>query len=91
MTGNKNAFGLDLASQPLQLATLRAARDSGDIVATGRILLVQDPTRRAAFVWCVRPIYRQNVAGARHSGHLRGAAAARQLPRRRRCGAEADA
>ena len=60
MKGNENAFGFDLASQPPQLGTLKAARDSGDIVATGRILLVQDPTHRAAFV--VRaPIYRQQM------------------------------
>ncbi len=60
MKGNENAFGLDLASLPSQLAAVEAARDSGEIVATGRTLLVQDATRHPGFV-ARAPIYRQNM------------------------------
>jgi CHASE1-domain containing sensor protein len=41
MQGNEGAFGLDLASLPSQLDAVLAARDSGQIVATGRTMLVQ--------------------------------------------------
>ncbi len=60
MKGNENAFGLDLASLPSQLDAVLAARDSGEIVATGRTLLVQDATRHPGFVTRA-PIYRQNM------------------------------
>ena len=60
MKGNENAFGLDLASLPSQLAAVEAARDSGEIVATGRTLLVQDATRHPGFI-ARAPIYRQNM------------------------------
>lgn len=60
MKGNENAFGLDLASLPSQLAAVREARDSGQIVATGRTLLVQDAARHPGFV-ARAPIYRQNM------------------------------
>jgi signal transduction histidine kinase len=60
MKGNENAFGLDLASLPSQLLAVEAARDSGEIVATGRTLLVQDATRHPGFV-ARAPIYRKNM------------------------------
>jgi signal transduction histidine kinase len=60
MKGNENAFGLDLASMPAQLAAVEKARDSGRIVATGRTLLVQDTSGRPGFV-ARAPIYRQNM------------------------------
>lgn len=60
MKGNENAFGLDLASMPSQLAAVEAARDSGEIVATGRTLLIQDATRHPGFI-ARAPIYRQNM------------------------------
>jgi signal transduction histidine kinase len=60
MKGNENAFGLDLASLPSQHAAVIAARDSGEIVATGRTMLVQDATRHPGFV-ARAPIYRQNM------------------------------
>jgi signal transduction histidine kinase len=60
MKGNENAFGLDLASLPSQLEAVEAARDSGQIVATGRTLLVQDVTRHPGFV-ARAAIYRQNM------------------------------
>jgi signal transduction histidine kinase len=60
MKGNENAFGLDLAGLPSQLEAVLAARDGGEIVATGRTLLVQDATRHPGFV-ARAPIYRQNM------------------------------
>jgi CHASE1-domain containing sensor protein len=60
MKGNEHAFGLDLASLPSQRAAVEAARDSGEIVATGRTLLVQDTARQPGFV-ARAPIYRQNM------------------------------
>ncbi|MES2756088.1 MAG: CHASE domain-containing protein [Pseudomonadota bacterium] len=60
MKGNENAFGLDLASMPSQLDAVLAARDSGEIVATGRTMLVQDTSRHPGFV-ARAPIYRQNM------------------------------
>ena len=60
MLGNENAFGLDLASRPAQLATVREARDSGRIVATGRTVLVQDTAAHPGFVARL-PVYRQHM------------------------------
>jgi signal transduction histidine kinase len=60
MKGNENAFGLDLASLPSHLAAVEATRDSGEIIATGRTLLVQDATRHPGFV-ARAAIYRQNM------------------------------
>jgi signal transduction histidine kinase/sensor domain CHASE-containing protein len=63
MKGNENAFGLDLASLPYHRAAVEAARDSGEIVATGRTLLVQDLAGRPGFV-ARAAIYRQNMPTA---------------------------
>jgi signal transduction histidine kinase len=60
MKGNEHAFGLDLASLPSQRDAVLAARDSGQIVASGRTLLVQDAGRHPGFV-ARAPIYRQNM------------------------------
>ena len=50
LKGNENAFGLDLAMLPPHLKSLEMARDSGDIVATERITLVQDNSGEPGFV-----------------------------------------
>ena len=42
MLGNENALGFDVGSNPIRLAALNQARDSGKPVATGRITLVQE-------------------------------------------------
>ncbi len=60
MKGNENAFGLDLASIALHREAVERARDSGEIVATGRTMLVQDATRHAGFV-ARAPVYRQQM------------------------------
>jgi PAS domain S-box-containing protein len=58
LKGNENAFGLDLAALPPHRAALESGRDSGLIVATERITLVQDATGQPGFV-ARAPVYRQ--------------------------------
>ena len=60
MAGNENAFGLDLAGLPAQLAAVTAARDSGRIVATGPTRLVQDQARHPGFT-ARAPVYRPGM------------------------------
>ena len=60
MKGNENAFGLDLAALEPHRIALESGRDSGKIVATERIILVQDATKQAGFV-ARAPVYRVNV------------------------------
>ena len=55
--GNQVAFGFDLASNPTRRAALHQARDSGGLVATGRITLVQESGKQHAFL-VLAPIYR---------------------------------
>jgi PAS domain S-box-containing protein len=60
MKGNENAFGLDLAALAPHRAALELGRDSGEIVATERIILVQDASGQPGFV-ARAPVYRINV------------------------------
>ena len=60
LKGNENAFGLDLAALPLHLKSLEMARDSGDIIATERITLVQDASGEPGFV-ARAPVYRNGA------------------------------
>ncbi|MES2298009.1 MAG: CHASE domain-containing protein [Pseudomonadota bacterium] len=60
MQGNQNAFGFDLAASPAHLRAVQLGRDSGAIVATERVNLVQDAANSAAFV-ARAPLYRQNL------------------------------
>ena len=60
MKGNENAFGLDLSALPPHRAALESGRDSGRIVATERIILVQDKTGQAGFV-ARAPVYRNGM------------------------------
>ncbi|WP_317204339.1 CHASE domain-containing protein [Janthinobacterium sp.] len=60
MDGNESAFGLDLAALPAHLRALEQGRDSGEIVATGRVALVQDASGQAGFVARV-PIYAKDL------------------------------
>lgn len=61
MTGNERAFGLDLAALPPHLQALERGIDSGDIVATPRVVLVQDASQQSGFV-ARAPIYRRGAA-----------------------------
>ena len=60
LKGNENAFGLDLAALPPHLKALEIGRDSGDIVATERITLVQDASGEPGFV-ARAPVYRNGM------------------------------
>jgi PAS domain S-box-containing protein len=60
LKGNESAFGLDLAALAPHRKALEAGRDSGKIVATERITLVQDATGQPGFV-ARAPVYRTNM------------------------------
>ncbi|MES2898606.1 MAG: CHASE domain-containing protein [Pseudomonadota bacterium] len=60
LKGNENAFGLDLAALAPHRIAIEAGRDSGAIVATERITLVQDRSGQAGFV-ARAPVYRQGM------------------------------
>ncbi|WP_338766421.1 CHASE domain-containing protein [Massilia sp. METH4] len=60
MAGNENAFGLDLAALPAHLRALELGRDSGELVATERITLVQDASGQPGFIARL-PVYRKNA------------------------------
>ena len=60
LKGNENAFGLDLAALPPHRAALEQGRDSGLIIATERIVLVQDATGQPGFV-ARAPVYRTGM------------------------------
>ncbi|MCH8238237.1 MAG: CHASE domain-containing protein, partial [Proteobacteria bacterium] len=55
--GNEAAFGFDLASEPKRLRALEKARDSGRMVATKRITLVQETKDQYGFL-VFQPVYR---------------------------------
>lgn len=58
--GNESAVGLDLAALPPHLRAVTLARDSGGIVATEPITLVQDVTGEPGFV-ARAPVYRNDA------------------------------
>ncbi|MRW83097.1 hypothetical protein GJ698_03200 [Pseudoduganella sp. FT26W] len=60
LKGNENAFGLDLAALPPHLKALDMGRDSGEVVATERITLVQDATGEPGFV-ARAPVYHNDM------------------------------
>jgi signal transduction histidine kinase len=60
LKGNENAFGLDLAALPPHMKALELGRDSGEIVATERITLVQDASGEPGFV-ARAPVYRNGM------------------------------
>jgi CHASE1-domain containing sensor protein len=60
LKGNENAFGLDLSALPPHLKALELGRDSGEIVATERITLVQDASGEPGFV-ARAPVYRNDM------------------------------
>lgn len=57
LKGNETAFGLDLAALPPHLRSLELGRDTGEIIATEPILLVQDVSGEPGFVTRA-PVYR---------------------------------
>jgi diguanylate cyclase (GGDEF)-like protein len=57
-TGNEAAFGFDLASNPKRLEALISSRESGMLVTTASINLVQDTTSQKGFL-AFLPIYHE--------------------------------
>ena len=62
MIGNQKAFGFDVASNTKRRAALLKAKESGQIVATERITLVQEHGQQAGFL-LFQPVYK----GGRHT------------------------
>ena len=60
---NKSAVGFDLASNSARLKALQKARDSGKIIASSRITLVQETENQYGFLAFV-PIYEKGVVPA---------------------------
>jgi len=60
MKGNENAFGLDLTTFPAHLQALEMGRDSGELVATERVTLVQDASGQPGFIARL-PVYRKGA------------------------------
>jgi len=57
--GNEMALGYDLASNPIRLEALRKSRNSGEVIASERITLVQEKEDQSSFIVFV-PIYRKH-------------------------------
>lgn len=53
---NEVAFGFDLNSNSVRAITLQSARDKGDVMATGRIRLVQEQRNQFGFL-VILPLY----------------------------------
>jgi len=60
LKGNESALGFDLASNPARLKALNKARDTGKMVASEGIRLVQEPGNQFGFL-IFRPVYRRGV------------------------------
>ena len=60
VAGNQAAIGFDLGSNPVRLEALTRARDTGQIVATGRITLVQEMATEYGIL-LFRPVYRSGL------------------------------
>ena len=58
--GNEKALGFDLASDQVRRAALRNAADSGQVAATGRIVLVQETGNQYGFL-VFRPVYTRGL------------------------------
>lgn len=58
--GNLTALGFDLASDPVRRAALEVARDTDTLIASGRVVLVQE-TGRSYGILVYLPIYQRGV------------------------------
>ncbi len=56
LKGNEAALGFDLGSEPTRLAAMEQARDSGSMIATARVNLVQEKGRLFGVI-VFRPVY----------------------------------
>jgi len=72
--GNEIALGFDMASEPTRREALQQARDTAQMVATGRVTLVQE-TEQQSGALVFLPIYRNGVPHAtleERRTHLQG-------------------
>ncbi len=60
LAGNELALGYDLGSDPVRLEALRLSMDTGKVVATSRITLVQETGEQSAFLIFL-PIYNNKL------------------------------
>jgi len=58
--GNEIALGFDLASNPTRLEALNLSRDTGELVATARITLVQETSDQFGFT-AFKPVYHKGA------------------------------
>jgi PAS domain S-box-containing protein len=58
--GNEKALGFDLASDPIRREALQNSADSGRLVATNRVKLVQETSDQYGFL-VFRPVYRGGI------------------------------
>ena len=58
---NEAALGFDVASNPTRLAAFESARDTGEMIATARITLVQETGNQYGFL-ILKPIYKTPTA-----------------------------
>ena len=75
--GNEKALGFNIAGNPVALATVRHARDTGQIASTPPLMLVQDPGGRPGTV-LYAPVYRGKQdwdTVEQRRGHLLGVVA----------------
>ena len=63
MVGNKRALGYDLASNPVRLAALMDARETGRTVTTARVKLVQEKSNQYG-VLVFAPVYNQPTSNS---------------------------
>ncbi|MCA9208671.1 MAG: CHASE domain-containing protein, partial [Planctomycetales bacterium] len=63
LEGNERALGYDLGSSPDRLAALRLACDTGEAVASGRLVLVQEEQQRSGII-IFAPVYRMGRPAA---------------------------
>ncbi len=74
LEGNERALGFDLGSDSIRLESLRDARDSGRMTASGRITLVQEAAQESGLI-VFAPIYEKeqslSTVGQRRT-HLSG-------------------
>ena len=61
LQGNEAAVGFDLASNPARLEALERARDTGGLLVTQRIRLVQETAEQFGFL-AFQPVYREGAA-----------------------------
>ena len=58
MEGNKKALGFDMASNPIRFDAMKLARDTGQMIATERLVPVQEKDDEFGVLVCM-PVYRE--------------------------------